>query len=145
MNNKRIQSSECEGFEHIRGECANTLKKNKSLNVTWSDGDYDCSNDDESKFLDFAFKFDNACAVKIEISYGVPSGVSSGVSTLNYESSDDEDLIEEAVIQAFKLLHTKWADSKKVRTESLCHLFFAAYYLFSRFLIFILYLSMVFL
>ena len=37
-NKKRIQCWECEGFEHMQFECANTQKKkNKALKSTWND------------------------------------------------------------------------------------------------------------
>lgn len=32
-----IQCRECEGLGHIQAECVNTLKKNKSDTVSWSD------------------------------------------------------------------------------------------------------------
>uniref|UniRef100_A0A803NW77 Uncharacterized protein n=1 Tax=Cannabis sativa TaxID=3483 RepID=A0A803NW77_CANSA len=37
--NAGIQCQECDGFEHIQAECANTLKKEKVLVATWSDSD----------------------------------------------------------------------------------------------------------
>ena len=56
MKNKEIQCSECEGFGYLQEECANKLKKkNKTFNATWSDGDSDYSNDDESNFVCFCF------------------------------------------------------------------------------------------
>ena len=49
--------------------------------------------------------------------YCVPFGVSSGVPILSYESSDDKYLTEEALIQAFKLLYTKWTESTKMNEK----------------------------
>jgi len=44
---KGVQCHECEGYDHIRTECASFLKKQKkSLAVSWSDGD---DSDDEVK------------------------------------------------------------------------------------------------
>ena len=44
---KGVQCHECEGYGHIRTECATFLKKQKkSLVVSWSDGD---DSDDEVK------------------------------------------------------------------------------------------------
>jgi hypothetical protein len=44
---KGVQCHECEGYDHIRTECATFLKKQKkSLVVSWSDGD---ESDDEAK------------------------------------------------------------------------------------------------
>ncbi|MCI04313.1 gag-protease polyprotein [Trifolium medium] len=47
---KGVQCHECEGFGHIRLECATYLKKQKkSLNVSWSDEeDSECEFDNES-------------------------------------------------------------------------------------------------
>ena len=104
MKNKKIQCRECEGFGHIQAECANTLKKkNKSMNSTWSDGDSDYCIDDESNFIAFASRIDDTGG---DGSVGLSkntAGVTKGVSTLTYESSDDEDLTEEELIQAYRL------------------------------------------
>jgi hypothetical protein len=47
---KGVQCHECEGFGHIRSECATYLKKQrKSLNVSWSDEeDSECEMDNET-------------------------------------------------------------------------------------------------
>ncbi|XP_062080126.1 uncharacterized protein LOC133784870 [Humulus lupulus] len=37
--NRGIQCRECDGFDHIQAECANTLKKKKALAATWSNSD----------------------------------------------------------------------------------------------------------
>ena len=35
--NNPIQCRDCEGYDHIQAECANTLKKkSKAMNTTWS-------------------------------------------------------------------------------------------------------------
>ena len=95
LRNKGIQCSECEGFRHIQSECAKTIKrKNKSLNATWSDGDSDYSKEDETNFITFASRSDNIGAEEISGSSSGPWGV----KTLVYESSDDEKLMEEALI-----------------------------------------------
>ena len=84
-------------------------KKNKPLNATWSDGDSDYSKEDEANFTAFASISNNAGVVETGGSSGVASGVSGGVQTLEYESSDDEELTEEALIQSYKLMHKKWS------------------------------------
>ena len=117
MKNKGIQYRECEGFGHIQAECANVLKKkNKSMNATWSDGDLEYNIDDESNFIAFASRsdvtsVDGARNSSSNIGGDGPSkntaGVTKSVPTLTCESSDDEDLTEEELIQAHRLIHTK--------------------------------------
>ena len=71
------------------------IKKNKSQNATWNDGYSYFSKDDESNFVAFAYRYDNAGFVEICGPSGVSSvsyGVSGGVQTLVYASNDDEDL-----------------------------------------------------
>ena len=112
MKNKGIQCRECEGFEHIQAECANVIKeKNQSLNATWSS---DYSKEDEANFTTFAFRTDNAGVEEAGGSSGVASGVSGSGKTLVYESSDDEDLTEENLIEAYRLIHTKWIELTKI-------------------------------
>nr|KJB67243.1 hypothetical protein B456_010G182300 [Gossypium raimondii] len=36
---KRVKCYECQGYDYIQSECANTLKKKKLLCVTWNDDD----------------------------------------------------------------------------------------------------------
>ena len=48
--NKGIQYRECEGFEHIQSECANTLKKKgKSFKTTWSDEESEGSEEEDDQ------------------------------------------------------------------------------------------------
>ena len=128
MKSKGIQCWEYEGFWHIQAECANTLKKkNKSLNATWSDDDSDCSKEEEADFVAFASKFDYTSVARAGSSTVVPSGVSSDVpsgdQTLTYESSDDDELIEEALIQGYVLLHFKWIELTKLKMNYPAKLF----------------------
>ena len=112
--NKGIQCRECEGFGHIQAECANTLKKkNKSLNATWSDGDSDGSREDDSDLVAFASRTDNAGGEGDAGSSKNTEGVSGSVPTLTYESSDDEDLTEDAMIETYRLIHAKWTELTK--------------------------------
>ena len=55
----------------------------------------------------FASRTDNAGVEEAGGSSGVASGVSRSGKTLVYESSDDEELTEEALIQSYKLMHKK--------------------------------------
>ena len=105
MKNIGIQCREYHGFRHIQAECANTLKtKNKSLDATCTDEGSDCSKDEESNFVSFACRTDNSGAAETESS----SSVSSGVPTATCESIDDEDMSNEALVEAYKLLYEKW-------------------------------------
>ena len=111
---KGIQCRECEGFGHIQAECANTLKKkNKSLNATWSDGDSDGSREDDSDLVAFASRTDDAGPDGGAGSSKNSTGVTEGDPTLTYESSDDEDLTEQALIEAYRLMHRKWIELTK--------------------------------
>ena len=111
VKNKGIQCRECEGFGHIQAECANVIKKkNQSLNATWSE---DYSKEDEANFTAFASRTDNAGVEEAGGSSGVASGVSGSGKTLVYESSDDEELTEEALIQSYKLMYKKWNEVTK--------------------------------
>ena len=72
-------------------------------------------------FVDFAFKYDYIGVAGAESSSGVSysfwNDVPSGSQTLSYESSDDEDLTKEALIQAHRLLHFKWVELIKVNEK----------------------------
>ena len=113
--NKGIQCQECEGFGHIQAECANTLKKkNKSLNATWSDGDSDCSKEDDTDFVAFASRSDDVSEEGGASLLKNTAGVAEGVATPIYESSDDEDLSQDNLIEAYRLIHTKWIELTKI-------------------------------
>ena len=48
-NKERIQCRECEGYEHIQSECANTRKKkSKAMTLTYSDEESDGSQEEEN-------------------------------------------------------------------------------------------------
>ena len=51
------------------------------LNVTWSGGYPECSNDDESNFITFVSKSNNTCVAKICSSSSVPSSVTRCLDT----------------------------------------------------------------
>ena len=74
------------------------------MNVTWSE---DYNKEDESNFTAFTSKSDNAGVVQTGGSSGVTSSVSGGVQTLEDESSGNEQLTKEAIIQSYKLMHKK--------------------------------------
>ena len=80
-------------------------KKNKPLNATQSDGDSDYSKEDEANFTAFASRTDNAGVEEASGSSSVASGGPRGVKTLVYESSNDEELTDKALIQSYKLMH----------------------------------------
>ena len=86
------------------------------MNATWSNGDSDYYIDDESNFIAFASRSDvtggyGARSSSSNIGGDGPSknmaGVIKSVPTLTCESNDDEDLTEEELIQAYRLIHTK--------------------------------------
>ena len=113
--NKGIQCRECEGFGHIQAECANTLKKkNKSLNATWSDEDSDCSKEDETNLVAFASRSDGAVEECAASSPKNTAGVTEDVATPVYESSDDDDLTEDNLFEAYQLIHTKWIELTEI-------------------------------
>ena len=45
--NKGVQCRECDGSGHIQSKCANTLKKKKAMNTSWSDEDLEDSQNKE--------------------------------------------------------------------------------------------------
>ena len=77
------------------------------MNAIWSDGDSDYNKEDEANFTAFASRSDNAGVEETGGSSGVVFGDSGSVQTLAYESSDDEELTQEALIQSYKLMHKK--------------------------------------
>ena len=105
--NKGIQCRECEGFGHIQSECANTAKKKgKSFNAMWSDEDSDGSREEDGgtgNHLAFTTKF------------------STGIGTVvDTESSDDENMSEEAMVETYRLALEKCEEVAQVN-QSLKH------------------------
>ena len=49
--NKGVQCRECDGFGHIQSEFANTLKKKKAMNTSWSDEDSKESQNEEEDLV----------------------------------------------------------------------------------------------
>ena len=76
-----------------------------------------------NNFVVFASRTNDTYVAKIRSSSGVSIGVLRGVPAVTYERNDDEDLIEEALIHALKLLHVKWIESTKVNERLLVKLF----------------------
>ena len=64
--------------------------------------------EDETDFNTFASRSDVAGGDSSTSSSRKSASVSEGVPTLTYESNNDEDLTEEELIQAYRLIHTKW-------------------------------------
>jgi len=92
---KGVQCHECEGYGHIKTECATYLKKQKkSLVVSWSDED----NLEE----------------EVENEYAKNVTALTGVNMSDVESGDEELTYEELVI-SYKELYTK--------SEDICKLF----------------------
>ncbi|GMN63713.1 hypothetical protein TIFTF001_032785 [Ficus carica] len=101
---KGIQCHECEGFGHIRSECANTLKKKgKSLNSTWSDEESEWSQkDDEDRVTNYvAFNIVTDYAITVMKTVATP-------------------------VRAWKEMYNKWIQVRKIsktleiRVEELC-------------------------
>ena len=84
------------------------------MNATWSDGDSDYCIDDESNFIAFASRTDDAGGDGGAGLSKNTAGVTKSVPTLTCESSDDEDLTEEELIQAYRLIYTKWTELTKI-------------------------------
>lgn len=88
--NKGVQCHECEGYGHIRSECATYLKKQKKgMVVTWSDED---TEDEE------------------ELSANKVNAFSGAVN--DSDSSGDEMTFED-LEETYKLLHVKWKETCK--------------------------------
>ncbi|XP_061993283.1 uncharacterized protein LOC133711109 [Rosa rugosa] len=88
----------CEGFGHIASECANTLKKsknkrNKAMNVTWSDSEDDSMLDSDSEVVALV-----------------------GLTTIGHESEVEEFDLEE-VMQQYIMLSEASKELKKRNLE----------------------------
>ena len=89
---ERIQCKECEGFDHIQSECANTFEKNrKSLKTTWSDNKSDNSEEDDNNVSNYVVFH----ATTQKINDTVPSVVATDQATVTTSevaaSSDNSD------------------------------------------------------
>ena len=82
-------------------------EKKKSLNTTWSDGDSDCSKEDNTDLVAFASRSDGVGEEGGASSSKNTIGVTEGVATPVYESCDDEELTEDNLIEAHWLIDTK--------------------------------------
>ena len=85
-NSKEIQCKECEGYDHIQVECANTRKKKKSYTMTWSDEE---SEEQEEPFNEVMVLV--SLAIEEDPSAGVTSNVASS-PRVDTKSSDDEEI-----------------------------------------------------
>ena len=93
------------------------------MNATSSDEDSDYNIYDASNFIAFPSRSDviggdGARSSSSNTGVDGPSkntaSVTKGVPTLTYESNDDEHLIEEELIHAYRLIHTKWTELTKI-------------------------------
>ncbi|KAK2378545.1 putative mitochondrial protein [Trifolium repens] len=84
---KGIQCHECEGYGHIRTECATFLKKQKkSMTVTWSDED---DSEEESKTAKCVTALAGVCASDVE---SVDEGLSYDDLLASYRDLYEKDL-----------------------------------------------------
>ena len=114
LETDRIQATTLTLMQGTRQFSAvNLKKKNKPLNATWSDGDSDCSREDDSNLVAFASRTDDAGGDGGAASSKNTTSVTESVLTLTYESTDDEDLTEQALIEAYRLMHRKWTELTK--------------------------------
>ncbi|XP_024018312.1 uncharacterized protein LOC112090655 [Morus notabilis] len=123
--NMRIQCRECDSYGHIQSECANTLKKrNKSLNVTWSDEDSEGNQEDDDHVNNYvAFNvyqdvlncnITDRVTAHVATSSATTFATHSGKLEENIDfsdsdgSSDGEELTEETIKEAYETMFNKW-------------------------------------
>ena len=106
-----IQCRECNGFGHIQSECAKTLKKsNKFNNATWKDGDSEGSREDNEHInnnVAFSTRLTTEKITGSSGSFDFPTGVPTDIPTLDSDSSDGEELTDEAIIESYKTIYQK--------------------------------------
>ena len=102
---KKVQCYECEGFDHIVSECANTLKKNnKSLVASQSDSYSESSKvEDEVNLL----VFNDVTKEEKEHKYNVES---ADDDFEDYSSDDDEEISREQIVKNYCLLKVAGCD-----------------------------------
>ena len=105
-----IRCRECDGFGHIQSECANTLKmNNNSFNSTLSDGDSNRRRDEEDR-VSHQVALTTRSAREKTVSKDVPPhapqddlpDVYHQISTNYSDSSDEEELTDEAIIESYR-------------------------------------------
>lgn len=99
LKGKEIQCRECEGFGHIQVECANTLKKNKSLNTTLSyeDKEETDHDDEDNNEASDTMAFNAVIDLKD--------------NSLHVEdSASDEEISYEELQEKYNLMYAKWIE-----------------------------------
>ncbi|XP_057444286.1 uncharacterized protein LOC130736472 [Lotus japonicus] len=89
-NGRGVQCHECEGFGHIRTECATYLKKQKKgMVTTWSDDESDTEGEDvtANRVTSFMVRCDSD------------------------DGDSDKEISDEELAEAYKLLYTKWKEA----------------------------------
>ena len=106
-NKKGIQCRECEGFGHIQSECANTLKKKKVMIATWSDQDFEQSDEEENSVaLTSVHKGMFFSSVNYKDVLCLNNSVQNNENSNS--DSDDSDLDEESLKEFYKIMFDQW-------------------------------------
>ncbi|KAI5667422.1 hypothetical protein M9H77_17275 [Catharanthus roseus] len=100
---KGIQCRECERYDHIHAECANTLKKNRSMNITLNGDDKksDSKEDEEDTDSNETLAFN----VIIELED----------TSMHIDHKDDTD--DDSIYSDEELLYTNWVGLVKLHQE----------------------------
>ncbi|KAI5654638.1 hypothetical protein M9H77_31825 [Catharanthus roseus] len=109
---KGIWCKECEGYGHIQGECANTFKKNLSMNTTLIDNDdkkSDSENDEEDIDSNETLAFNVIIDLKDTSMHNDYKGDSDDGSIYS-----DEEVCYEELQNKYSLIYTKWVELVKL-------------------------------
>lgn len=112
---KGIQCKECEGFGHIQLNCANTRKKNKSLNTTLSDDERNEETDyDEGNDVDHndTVAFNVVAGMKDTSMHEVENNVDNEESIYNNE--EDVAVIFQELRDKYSPMYTKWVELSQI-------------------------------
>ncbi|KAI5681484.1 hypothetical protein M9H77_02712 [Catharanthus roseus] len=102
---KGIQCRQYDGYGHIQAECANTLKKNKSLNTTLSDDDKKNDSEDDEEDTDSyeTLAFNAIIDLEDACMYNIHKDDSNDDSIYS-----DEEVYYEELQDKYSLLYNKW-------------------------------------
>ncbi|KAI5653051.1 hypothetical protein M9H77_30238 [Catharanthus roseus] len=108
---KRTPCRECEGYSHLQVECANTLKKNRSLNTTLSDDKKKSDSEDDEEDTDSNEK----------LAFNVIIDLEATSMQMDHKDDNDDDSIYNDKEVSYKelqdkysLLYTKWIGRVKL-------------------------------
>ncbi|PON52361.1 hypothetical protein PanWU01x14_209970 [Parasponia andersonii] len=120
---KGIQCIECEEYGHVQAEYANTLKKKtKATTTTWSDEEYEGSQDEDDNHISNHVAFgvslvsDDVCSLQKSVSRVVTQATqSSSIATSgtekDYNANSDSDEFElnvELIQASYENIFSQW-------------------------------------